>query len=513
MLEAVQEIAIYVHRFHNLDLFQQGWYQIKITMRWEDDTYTSPGIPARVVQYEAPDGGLDNALGVWRIDDTDNSFYTQPFRIKYARQDVLLSVMISFNLSLEKCEVPATSAVILKFELLFSPILENGFDMQASLDAFPAAVHEFQIPPKALLGLHSYCPVHFDYFHAVLVDLSVHIVLLKAGAHGPRQKVPSDSQSVGDIAGVNCDGSNQVSGQRDSTYSNQIAFLKALLVARDILLDELEKLNKAIDQTIDLTHLTSILGDNKFIGTNLRADLHNTGAEDLRKGARLVASKSKNGFQNGTTDEVLQSQSLFKENLLCTFNSLGSQVSFLWNTFLNFHRVNKTKIVEYLRDAWANDQKAEWAIWMVFSKVETPHCYMRSGEDETSQGVRGKFSRKLSDDPVEIANARAELHRRSIAQMTIDNKLIKDMNIFGDPLRIPVITVERVMNSPLHSTSGNSYFSHTDQEDASNILMGPVNKQSDASCQRNGRVLRVVVFVHGFQACLLLWEIGFNLCF
>ena len=83
MLDTVQEIAIYIHRFHNLDLFQQGfvhfhslmifipivvvhlsssyllstiypirWYQIKLTMRWEDGEYTSVGTPARVVQYE-----------------------------------------------------------------------------------------------------------------------------------------------------------------------------------------------------------------------------------------------------------------------------------------------------------------------------------------------------------------------------------------------------------------------------------------------------------------------------
>lgn len=62
--------------------------------------------------------------------------------------------------------------------------------MQASFDAVPAAVHEFRIPPKALLGLHSYCPVHFDVFHAVVIDLSVHIVFLKAGAHISSQKVP-----------------------------------------------------------------------------------------------------------------------------------------------------------------------------------------------------------------------------------------------------------------------------------------------------------------------------------
>lgn len=86
MLDAVYEIAIYIHRFHNLDLFQQGyvscnfltavpylflschienhscvlfflwhicrWYQIKITMRWEDGNYDSVGTPSRVVQYE-----------------------------------------------------------------------------------------------------------------------------------------------------------------------------------------------------------------------------------------------------------------------------------------------------------------------------------------------------------------------------------------------------------------------------------------------------------------------------
>ena len=61
--------------------------------------------------------------------------------------------------------------------------------MASSLDAYPAAVHEFRIPPRALLGLHSYCLVHFDVFHAVLVDLSIHIALLKAGS-SLSQKVP-----------------------------------------------------------------------------------------------------------------------------------------------------------------------------------------------------------------------------------------------------------------------------------------------------------------------------------
>lgn len=62
--------------------------------------------------------------------------------------------------------------------------------MLASLDMCPASVHEYRIPPKALLGLHSYCPVHFDSLHAVLVDTSVHVSLLKSGYRTSRLKVP-----------------------------------------------------------------------------------------------------------------------------------------------------------------------------------------------------------------------------------------------------------------------------------------------------------------------------------
>jgi hypothetical protein len=50
------------------------------------------------VDCAASDVGGDDALGIWKIDDIDNSFHTQPFRIKYARQDIYLSVMVSFNI-------------------------------------------------------------------------------------------------------------------------------------------------------------------------------------------------------------------------------------------------------------------------------------------------------------------------------------------------------------------------------------------------------------------------------
>uniref|UniRef100_A0A0E0R4N8 DUF676 domain-containing protein n=1 Tax=Oryza rufipogon TaxID=4529 RepID=A0A0E0R4N8_ORYRU len=188
VMETAHEVAIYIDRFHNLDLFQQGWYRLKISAAWEEDEYRAPVSPARVVQYEVPDIGSKGAFGLWKIDDVDNSFYTQPFQIKYSRQDIYLSVMVSFYIPNTEDEGPATSSVILKFELIYVPTLEDRTEIEDPSDIY-VPVHEFRIPYKALLGLHAYFPVHFDAFHPVLVDLTMHIVYLKAGVTKSSQKV------------------------------------------------------------------------------------------------------------------------------------------------------------------------------------------------------------------------------------------------------------------------------------------------------------------------------------
>lgn len=112
-------------------------------------------------------------------------------------------------------------------------------------------------------------------------------------------------------------------------------------------------------------------------------------------------------------------------------------------------RDNNTKILEHLRDIWTKDRRAEWSIWMVYSKVEMPHHFI-SGVDDTSNHSshkRATSALKLNDvsyivtvsvfilspecklgfihpiftlmQPSQVAATRAELHRRSIAQMRV----------------------------------------------------------------------------------------------
>lgn len=500
MLGTTHEVAIYVHRFHNLDLFQQGWYQIKITMRWEDSSRTTRGIPVRVVQYEAVDVTSEDVCGVWRIDDAEQSFSTQPFRIKYARQDVLLSVMVSFYLNLGQDERPSTSAVILKFELMYAPILESGVEMQASLDAFVAAVHEFRIPPRALLGLHSYCPVHFDIFHAVLVDLSIHVAFLKAGAS---QKVASRSRKLEIVSKENHEGPSHLLGQ--GTASRAIELIKSLLISRELLLEELDKTSKAIGRTTDeLTAADLNLGRFGMTGSQ-RQDMSAVGRESSRrKGVGQLAGmlenilEKSNGMVEIGSDVMLYS--LSKEELLDVFYAVGSQLSFIWNVFLKFHRINRMKILEYLYHAWAVDRKTEWSIWMVHSKIDIPHRYLRSvADDPAHRSSLGKVSKKSNDEQAQFSITRAELHRKSIAQMKINNRSIQDMHIFEDPSHIPVIIVEQhVMNVPLHGSPRKFSFNSSAANDSTAAPQGHGDKILPNS-KRKGRSLKVVIFVHGFQ--------------
>ncbi|KAE8684551.1 Serine esterase family protein, putative isoform 2 [Hibiscus syriacus] len=412
ILDTVHEIAIYIHSFYNLDLFQQGWYQLKVTVRWT----------------------MKNLLLPPHLQESCNM------------------------------EWPSSSAVILKFELLYAPLMENGSEFQASPDSCPAAVHEFQIPSKALLGLHSYCPVYFDASHAALVDVSIHITLLEAGSIQDSMNVPKfviDSRdgcisytAADDVACDTIGGSTlsdpvieQELIQADSSDLKQAMIVKALLDARETLI---------------------VTADNEVSGQG----------------------KPQNGPEKINGESDFQSaqlpQNLSKDDVTRMFNLYGDRKLFLWSTFLTFHRDNKTRIMEVLHYIWANDRKSEWSIWMVYFKVEMPHYSINEGFEETNHRVvhkRGSSLWKLFDDPVHMAEIKADLHRQSIVQMKINSLSIQDMQIFGDPSAIPIVIVERVMNAPRRSLSYNWYMNNLD-------VLDSVSSHDDISSEEGKKPVR-----------------------
>jgi len=96
-----------------------------------------------------------------------------------------------------------------------------------------------------------------------------------------------------------------------------------------------------------------------------------------------------------------------------------------------------------------------------------------------------------------------------VIPMQINNRSLQDMFIFGDPLLVPIIIIERLANA-YHSASVNSNFNPLEDKGRHIVENGSraTKKLCGSSSQQNELVLRIVVFVHGFQACFT-----FSSCF
>lgn len=81
----------------------------------------------------------------------------------------------------------------------------------------------------------------------------------------------------------------------------------------------------------------------------------------------------------------------------------------------------------------------------------------------------------------------------------INNRSIQDMHILGDPMRVPIIIVERVLNAPRRTLSDNSYLRHVDMLNLNNDET-EITKATNS--KHSARELKIVVFVHGFQASI-----------
>lgn len=494
--EAVLEVAVYMHKFHNLDLFQQGWYQIKVTSAWEgpDD---SPGVPSRVVQYEAPDG-TDDSVAIWQIDDADYSFCTRSFRIKYARQDIHLAVMISFNLSLRAVERLQLNAVVISFELLHAPIDLIASSSNASLEYSSCASHDFRIPPKALLGLHAYCPIHFDTWHMVLIDVTVHSVLLKV-----------HSSSFGN------EGSQKDSAQDASTLSEgiptldarDVALLKALHESSEILRHELESMGSAINQHVPIEVKEN--SNVNLVMKKMKSHMDNGVSLDWERKRHLkdqnwsqdVADSLKlndqpEGTQLHATVPVLSSL-----ELLGAFQALGGDLSLLWNTFLKFHRSHRSLLWEYLRGVWADERSTEWSMWLIHSKMDLSANGNKKDLESLSHNMQ-LLSKPVVKKPVEEASvvsaSRAELHRKTLEQMKMNSQALQDMQIFGMPSQLPILIVESHM-VPIERIASNVALQSKHIGSGTSFLLEKPGNLLTLSSKSHGKVLRVVVFVHGFQ--------------
>lgn len=79
------------------------------------------------------------------------------------------------------------------------------------------------------------------------------------------------------------------------------------------------------------------------------------------------------------------------------------------------------------------------------------------------------------------------------------------MCIFGDLSRVPIVIVERMMSAPRRTNSENSYLRQVELSESLTLQTdSSVTVDKKSAPRSNARVLKIVVFVHGFQASMVM---------
>ncbi|KAK3863331.1 hypothetical protein Pcinc_030901 [Petrolisthes cinctipes] len=157
-LQATVELALHIHKFYNVDLFQRGYYQLRVYLK------SSPKLPAKI------------ELSLLKNNNASN----KTFQILYRNEEVHLDDHVLFKLhlivdahkladSLDRADLQVV------VELWFSEHA-LGPDHHNAIQCVSSRTLTLHFSPTR--GLHYHLPVLFDYFHLSAVTLTVHCCLV-----------------------------------------------------------------------------------------------------------------------------------------------------------------------------------------------------------------------------------------------------------------------------------------------------------------------------------------------
>uniref|UniRef100_A0A8C5B2Q0 DUF676 domain-containing protein n=1 Tax=Gadus morhua TaxID=8049 RepID=A0A8C5B2Q0_GADMO len=170
-VQGTLEFSIELHKFHNVDLFQRGYYQIRAGLK------VSPRVPHRLIATTPGNAGnlRSNSPGVY-----DGAVFSRIVQILYRNEEVTVNDCMTFKVHLlldgERVEEALSEVDFqLKLDLHFTENEQQLADI-ASVPLISSRTLGLHFHPRR--GLHHHVPVMFDYFHLSVISLSVHASLV-----------------------------------------------------------------------------------------------------------------------------------------------------------------------------------------------------------------------------------------------------------------------------------------------------------------------------------------------
>ncbi|NWW81210.1 F135B protein, partial [Climacteris rufus] len=170
-VQGTVEFSVELHKFHNVDLFQRGYYQIRAGLK------IPSRIPHRLFATIAGQTG-DSSLSSACVHE--NNVYSRIFQILYRNEEIILNESMNFRVHLlldgERVEDALNEADFqLKLDLHFTDSEQQLRDVPA-IPMISSRTLCLHFHPRR--GLHHHVPVMFDYFHLSVVSVTVHASLV-----------------------------------------------------------------------------------------------------------------------------------------------------------------------------------------------------------------------------------------------------------------------------------------------------------------------------------------------
>uniref|UniRef100_A0A8C6NFE3 Uncharacterized protein n=1 Tax=Melopsittacus undulatus TaxID=13146 RepID=A0A8C6NFE3_MELUD len=170
-VQGTVEFSVELHKFHNVDLFQRGYYQIRAGLK------IPSRLPHRVFATIAGQTG-DSSLCSACVHE--NTVYSRIFQILYRNEEIVLNESMNFRVHLlldgERVEDALSEADFqLKLDLHFTDSEQQLRDVPA-IPMISSRTLCLHFHPRR--GLHHHVPVMFDYFHLSVISVTVHASLV-----------------------------------------------------------------------------------------------------------------------------------------------------------------------------------------------------------------------------------------------------------------------------------------------------------------------------------------------
>uniref|UniRef100_A0A9J7XMZ8 Family with sequence similarity 135 member B n=1 Tax=Cyprinus carpio carpio TaxID=630221 RepID=A0A9J7XMZ8_CYPCA len=172
-VQGTVEFSLELHKFHNVDLFQRGFYQVRAGLR------VSSRVPHRITAttpgYTGENFSINPCVRVH-----DGGVFSRIFQILYRNEEVTLEDRMNFRVHLlldgERVEEAVSEVdVQLKLDLHFTDNEQQLGDI-SSVPLISSRTLGLHFHPHQ--GLHHHLPVMFDYFHLSVISASIHASLV-----------------------------------------------------------------------------------------------------------------------------------------------------------------------------------------------------------------------------------------------------------------------------------------------------------------------------------------------